>query len=212
MTSTEIYFIRLSFGWIAFCILHSLFASLAVKNVVAACIGKIPRYYRLVYSAGSLVFLFFLLQYQIKEKETVLFKENQALQIASIMLILVGLAIMLSSAYRYFIPVTGLSIFTKRKTGELLAESGIHGIIRHPLYAGTLLFIWGLFLMFAFPGTLITCSIITIYTYIGIKYEEKKLLLQFGEQYRNYRRRVPMIIPKLPSREILNLKKSFGNK
>jgi protein-S-isoprenylcysteine O-methyltransferase Ste14 len=189
-------YIYLSFGWIAFCLLHSLFAALSVKKIIAQWSGKYFTYYRLLYSIYSLIFLIFLLQYQIGKKETVLFFVSPVLRIASIILILAGLIVMILSALRYFIPVTGFAIFTKRKAGDILFDRGIHGVIRHPLYAGTLLLIWGLFLFFPFISNLIACLIITMYTFIGIKLEEKKLLVQFGEAYKLYCQRVSMIIPK----------------
>jgi protein-S-isoprenylcysteine O-methyltransferase Ste14 len=190
-------YIYLSFGWITFCLLHSLFAAIPVKRIIAQRSGKLFTYYRLLYSIGSFIFLIFLLKYQLEKKETVLFFNTAVIRIASAILILSGLVIMIISAMRYFIPVMGLAIFTKQKASGELLESGIHGLIRHPLYAGTLLFIWGLFLFFPFGSNLIACISITIYTFIGIRFEEEKLLIQFGEVYKIYCQRVPMIFPKL---------------
>jgi methanethiol S-methyltransferase len=174
--------------------LHSLFAAIAVKKMIAQWSGKYFTWYRLVYSVGSFIFLIILLRYQFEKKETALFIFPPAIRIAAVMLILGGLIVMTISALRYFIPVTGLGIFTKQ-TRNILFDNGIHRVIRHPLYAGTLLLIWGLFLFFPFAGNIITCIIITIYTFTGIKLEEKKLLQQFGDTYDRYRHRVPMMIP-----------------
>jgi protein-S-isoprenylcysteine O-methyltransferase Ste14 len=193
-------YIYLSLGWIAFCLLHSLFAALPVKKIIAQWSGKYFTWYRLLYSICSLTFLIFLLQYQIEKKETILFFVSPVVRTAAIILICGGLIVMTISALRYFIPVTGLGIFTKQ-TSDILFDSGIHRVIRHPLYAGTLLLIWGLFLFFPFASNLIISSIITIYTFLGIKLEEKKLLLQFGKAYESYRHRVPMMIPKLRLRK-----------
>jgi protein-S-isoprenylcysteine O-methyltransferase Ste14 len=38
--------------------------------------------------------------------------------------------------------------------------------------------------------------IITIYTLIGLRFEEKKLEKEFGLAYEIYKQKVPMIIPK----------------
>jgi methanethiol S-methyltransferase len=193
---TDRYYIYLSFGWIAFCLLHSLFAALPVKKIIAQWSGKYFTWYRLLYSISSLIFLIILFRYQLEKKETALFTFPPVVRIAAVILILGGLIVMIISALRYFIPVTGLAIFTKQ-TSDILFDSGIHRVIRHPLYAGTLLLTWGLFLFFPVASNMITCVIITIYTFIGIKLEEKKLLQQFGETYELYRRRVPMMIPGL---------------
>jgi methanethiol S-methyltransferase len=198
---TGLSYIYLSFGWIAFCFVHSLFAGLRVKKIITQRLGKYSRYYRLIYSLGSLIFLGLLLKYQAEKKETFLFSESLVIRTISFILILCGLIVMGISALRYFIPVTGLSIFTKQKKGDILFDRGIHGVIRHPLYAGTLLFIWGLFLFFPFTSNLIVSLIISAYTFIGIKLEEEKLRLQFGNAYSLYRSRVPMIIPKFGLRK-----------
>jgi protein-S-isoprenylcysteine O-methyltransferase Ste14 len=41
---------------------------------------------------------------------------------------------------------------------------------------------------------------LTAYVFIGAYFEERKLLLEFGESYAEYRKRTPMLIPglKLP--------------
>ncbi|HLY71888.1 MAG TPA: isoprenylcysteine carboxylmethyltransferase family protein [Puia sp.] len=198
-------YIDLFLCWCAFCFFHSFFAALWVKKIIAARTGKYFMYYRPLYAMASLIFLIFLLLYQIEKKETVLFFVTPLVRAASIVLIPGGLILMGFSAFRYFVPVTGLSIFTKKKSSDGLLEIGIHGVIRHPLYAGTLLFIWGLFLIFPFTSNLISCIVITIYTFIGIKLEEKKLLLQYGKAYGQYRRRVPMMIPNLHLRSVLKV-------
>ena len=197
MAVAERHYIFLSVAWITFCLLHSLFATLSVKKIIAAFSGKYFAYYRLLYSICSLIFLIFLLQYQFGMKENILFFVTPLIKIASIILILGGLMVMIMSAKRYFIRVTGLAIFTNQQASDGLLISGIHGVIRHPLYAGTLLLISGLFLFFPFASNLIAFTVITTYTFIGIKLEEKKLLLQFGEAYNVYRNSVPMMIPKL---------------
>ena len=45
-------------------------------------------------------------------------------------------------------------------------------------------------------SNLISCSCITVYTIIGIYFEEKKLVKDFGESYIQYRDETPMLIPK----------------
>lgn len=69
--------------------------------------------------------------------------------------------------------------------------------VRHPLYTGTFLVVWGLFLKDATLKTLIMAICLTIYTLIGIYFEEKKLISSFGDDYLAYRRRVPMLFPKI---------------
>ena len=76
-----------------------------------------------------------------------------------------------------------------------LMITDIHRYVRHPLYLGTFIFIWGLWLTLPYLSLLISNAIITIYTLIGIGLEEKKLELLFGESYKSYKKRVPKILP-----------------
>jgi protein-S-isoprenylcysteine O-methyltransferase Ste14 len=86
-------------------------------------------------------------------------------------------------------------VFYKNQTPVVLELGGWHRYVRHPLYFGTLLFVWSLFFIFPTWGNLIACVIITAYTLAGTVLEERKLVMQFGKDYVDYKRRVPMIIP-----------------
>lgn len=65
--------------------------------------------------------------------------------------------------------------------------------VRHPLYAGLLLTFWAVPVMTA--GRLLFALGLSAYVLIGIAFEERDLLQQFGERYRAYREQVGMLIP-----------------
>ncbi len=65
--------------------------------------------------------------------------------------------------------------------------------VRHPLYAGFLLSFWCVPVMTA--GHLLFTLGLTAYVLIGIAFEERDLVAQFGDRYRAYRKRVGMLIP-----------------
>ena len=83
---------------------------------------------------------------------------------------------------------------------QVLYQQGLHSYIRHPLYLGTFLFIWGTFLIIPYASLFVSYLIITVYTLVGIRYEEKKLVKVFGGNYIRYMQQVPMILPRLKKR------------
>jgi len=93
--------------------------------------------------------------------------------------------------------MSGLQAIQNANIKSTLQQSGLHKYVRHPLYLGTLLFIWGLVLIFPSLSNFIAVIVITIYIHIGIILEEKKLKLQFGECYIEYSKKVPGLIPRL---------------
>jgi methanethiol S-methyltransferase len=70
--------------------------------------------------------------------------------------------------------------------------------IRHPLYVGWTLAFWAVPTMSA--GHLLFASVLTAYMALAVRIEERDLIRHLGTAYEEYRRRVPMFIPRvLPS-------------
>ncbi|HEX6016734.1 MAG TPA: isoprenylcysteine carboxylmethyltransferase family protein [Burkholderiaceae bacterium] len=72
----------------------------------------------------------------------------------------------------------------------------LYRYVRHPLYVGLLLSFWAVPVMTA--GRLLFAVGFSAYILIGIAFEERDLLRQFGERYRRYREQVGMLIPRAP--------------
>ena len=70
--------------------------------------------------------------------------------------------------------------------------SGILSAIRHPWYTASILVIWAGDISLS---TLLINIVISTYFVIGTILEERKLLLEFGENYREYQKNVSMFIP-----------------
>jgi protein-S-isoprenylcysteine O-methyltransferase Ste14 len=71
---------------------------------------------------------------------------------------------------------------------------GLYRRVRHPVYTGTLVAIWATPSMS--QGRLLLVGVLTIYLFIGLAYEERDLERDFGEAYREHKRRVPSLLPR----------------
>lgn len=73
--------------------------------------------------------------------------------------------------------------------------SWLYRYMRHPIYSGWLVIFWATPQMSV--GHLLFAIGMSAYIVVGIVYEERDLIAAFGERYRDYRRRVPALIPGL---------------
>lgn len=69
-------------------------------------------------------------------------------------------------------------------------------LVRHPLYFGFILALWSTPSMSI--GHLELAAGLTLYMFIGTYYEEKDLVKRFGEDYKQYQKTTPMVIPFSP--------------
>lgn len=70
---------------------------------------------------------------------------------------------------------------------------GLYQYTRHPLMLGFLIVFWATPHMTV--GHLLFSLAMTIYLYVGILFEERALVRQFGDRYRKYQRNTSMIMP-----------------
>lgn len=182
--------------WIIFCVLHSVLANNRIKKKIATQTPRFYKNYRFLYTLFAFATLGSVLYYQIQLSSPLLFTPKTAIALTGWTVMLVGGVIMLVCIKKYFLSLSGLkSLVAEEPVANELRIDGVHKYVRHPLYLGTFVFIWGLLLVYPYLSLLIANSIITIYTLIAIRFEEQKLVEEFGADYLRYKEQVPMILP-----------------
>jgi protein-S-isoprenylcysteine O-methyltransferase Ste14 len=78
----------------------------------------------------------------------------------------------------------------------VLVDRGVYGLCRHPMYLGVVSLLLGLsFVTFSIAAFALSVVLFVLYDRFAT-YEEERLIELFGEDYREYQRRVPKWIPK----------------
>lgn len=186
--------------WLVFAIVmwgvvHSLLASLRFKNVLRRASGDtFMKFYRLLYNLFALVSILPVLYlmitlpdqtlYQIPSPWSILMRAGQ---VTSVLLLLV--AVLQTDVLSFM----GLrQLIEEEKRGKLVI-SGLYRFVRHPLYTFSLLVLWLSPSMTV--NSFIVYAALTIYILIGIVFEERKLLREFGNEYADYKSITPMLLP-----------------
>jgi protein-S-isoprenylcysteine O-methyltransferase Ste14 len=183
--------------WIIFGAAHSMLANDDVKNFIKRIVKKKFKFYRLSYSIVAAVMIGYILYFNFTIITISLWHASLAEKVVSVLAGAAGLAVMAVCIRKYFFDLSGIDVFFSRKSTDSLQVNGLNKYVRHPLYAGTLLFAWSWFFWEPLLSNLISCICISLYTIIGAYFEEQRLVKTFGEDYKNYAAKVPMIIPKI---------------
>lgn len=186
--------------WTAYVTLHSFLISISFTNLLSRLLKKYYAFYRLFYVSVSIVLLIPLLNYGDQLDDKIIISYEPPFTIIRYVLVAGSL---LFFFWAFFFNYDSLSFFGIRqilnmgKDGNLnksegIKRNGLLGVVRHPMYLALIVFLWCQ--TFRLIDVVIN-SVLTIYVVIGTFLEERKLLLEFGEEYEKYKREVPMLIP-----------------
>jgi methanethiol S-methyltransferase len=192
-------YLVLAILWIAFCTLHSGLISITFTNFLKQIIGDSYRFYRLFYNIFSIVTLIPVLIYTVSIRQQPFFVWTGYLLPVKGILFFIGILCFVMGARHYsFDQFSGIAQIKKVTNHNLINETGkltsrgILGVVRHPFYAGIFPLIWSSDLD---TPALIVNIILSIYVLIGTLLEERKLITEFGDAYREYQQRVSMLFP-----------------
>jgi protein-S-isoprenylcysteine O-methyltransferase Ste14 len=87
-----------------------------------------------------------------------------------------------------------LNLRQKEYTSSGFKVTFFYKFVRHPLYVGWIMAFWGTPRMTL--GHLMLAVGMTAYILIAIRYEERDLVQILGDDYAQYRKKVPMLIPR----------------
>lgn len=187
------------FLWVGFGVIHSILIDLRVSNWANRVLGRYFAFYRLGYNLLSMV-LFSAMLYITKtlDSELILKFVPPWTIVQQILLIGSGVVIIwafLSYDVLEFVGIRQLMSFGKKKGfyyPKTITKKGLLGIVRHPIYFATIVFIWGLN---STRVDIVAHLVLTIYILLGIRLEESKLVKEFGLAYTQYQMEVPALIP-----------------
>ncbi|TCZ73853.1 methyltransferase family protein [Flaviaesturariibacter aridisoli] len=186
--------ILLGFFWTLYGVFHSVLASGRLKRALFARLPALRPYYRSTYVAFAFLSLVAVLWFQLRLRSPLLL--GPLWRIPGGLLAITGTTLMGICIRKYFLSLSGLrSLVQHSEVPNELRIDGVHRYVRHPLYLGTFLAIWGLFGLFPYASLLVMNVVVHGYTLLALRYEEAKLRLEFGAAYEQYARRVPRVWP-----------------
>ncbi len=191
---------------IIFAVIHTALASHGAKAIAARLLGArlAEATYRLIFNLFAFVTLIPALYLAWTLPDTELYRFQAPFD--TIALVIQGLALvgLAYSVYQmdwtFFVGLRQLSgppantTLDSTSTAQLVT-TGLHRYVRHPLYTTSLISLY-----LVSPMTFNRLALVVgvhAYFWIGSIFEERKLVREFGDAYRDYQRRVPRLLPRL---------------
>jgi protein-S-isoprenylcysteine O-methyltransferase Ste14 len=80
---------------------------------------------------------------------------------------------------------------------DRMTTSGVYSIVRHPQYLAGLLAQVGISFLFSAGYSLLSAPLMVLLVFLISKKEENELFKEFGKEYRDYAKKVPMFLPRI---------------
>lgn len=186
--SNIIAYLPITLAWLLFGVLHSVLASSLVKEKISLK----PVNYRRLYNIISILAVMFIFFMGSTISPEYFLPKGQATKSVGLIIATFGFLL----AKLAFKPISfSQFIGIKKEEESKLITKGIYARMRHPLYTALILGLVGFVIFNPTFTHLVHAISILIYLFIGIHYEEKRLIARFGEKYKKYKDQTPMLFP-----------------
>ena len=194
--------LRVILAWTAFAVFHSLTVSEAYENLARRWMGDraFDGCHRLFFTAYSIAVFLLLVLYLRTVPDQALYRLEGLGRLLFHTVQLCGVAFLFWTPWD-LLEFVGFRQWERLRRGEptcpeeggRLFTQNAYGVVRHPLYLG-------ISVVLAFHpvqtrNSLLSTAMVVLYFYVGTFFEERRMVRKFGEEYRNYQRRVPRFLP-----------------
>lgn len=180
--------------WLSFGVGHSVLAGATARRGLGLIFG---RWHRLAYNGIALVHVgtIYLIGRTVLAGSSATWPLWPPLAWALDLLAVAGVVLIVAATGGYHLAsFAGLAQVRgyEEDDDRGLRVTGLNRFVRHPLYTGALMVLWGGAVSDFGTATAIWG---TGYILVGSRFEERRLSRRFGRDYATYRRQVPALIP-----------------
>ena len=186
--------------FVFFAVVHSLLADPRFKSWAKKAFGNaFDRWQRLAYNLLALLMMLPFLFIMVFLPDRILYiipaPWSWLMAAGQLLAALALLQTIRRTGVSYFLGLSQLRDASGPASGAGgLVTDGFYCHIRNPLFFFAALFLWLTPIM---TENLLAFNILaTIYFYLGARHEERSLKEEFGEEYEEYKKRVPMFLPR----------------
>ncbi len=176
--------------WLLYFSIHSLLANNQIKSQLVAWSLVPERYYRLLYNSIAVLTLMPVVFVMLRQQGADVIQWQGEWGLIALALNLIAAACFFWSLKYY-----DMSLFLGWKrpiASHSFVVSPLHRFVRHPWYSCGLVILWCRDMD---EAQLLSSLFISAYLLVGSKFEEARLVDEFGKTYKSYMDKVPGLIP-----------------